>query len=414
MLILGLLGPGVVAMFVLLVGGTGLGTSADNPPLPCSTQEPRFQSDTNDPEKGSMNLQPTHTEREKRAVPMRSSFRHTVGRRPPLGRLRCAPAPALCGRLKRDTQSGAARIAPPPPPSNTDELPDAAWRPLRRAMRGSAGKRLRAFKGLPAAKVGGARWLVSRPVRRHACCRAALAPRWGWGVSRGGVAQAGPFRMPVVGVVHGRPQVRSSGLGPRRGRSALEFGRCSIFPAQILGGVPTFLMDRRLAWGTRTSAPRSKPGPENRNVLESRALIALFRLPSPADRTSSRPLAKPIIDIRWRASTQTGSWLGICSFEGWLGYVLGRSSAANVGLCEPRGPTHCKKALGRSGTPTSGSDGRCLVELWGELRQISSRFGVQLGRFRAGLGRTRLSGQKFGRIPGPMLIPGLDVLGPQS
>lgn len=44
--------------------------------------------------------------------------------------------------------------------------------------------------------------------------------------------------MPILGIAHDRPQVRSSGFAPERGRPAVGFGRSSDFPAPTLAAAP--------------------------------------------------------------------------------------------------------------------------------------------------------------------------------
>lgn len=80
----------------------------------------------------------------------------------------------------------------------------------------------------------------------------------------------------IMGVVHGRPKVRSSGLGPEKGRSPLGFRRCSVFPAASLAAEPRFEVPPRSSdFGIFREVSGVLPPPLGSPPLEPKLGLAL-------------------------------------------------------------------------------------------------------------------------------------------
>lgn len=92
----------------------------------------------------------------------------------------------------------------------------------------------------------------------------------------------------LCGVVHGRPEVRSTGIRPGKGRSGLGCGRCSVVVAHVSAAEQPLRSRRDLA---------GRVGTLN---IDSGAKASVGRPLSgqiPVDRTSGLPWRTPIIDI---------------------------------------------------------------------------------------------------------------------
>lgn len=105
-----------------------------------------------------------------------------------------------------------------------------------------------------------------------------LNQRFGWLCPKGALKRNKTCRIPIMMVVHGRPQVRSTGFWPTPRRSRLGSGRYSVFSGSDFGrGVDSQGPGTPDRIRTSKTATWPKSQPQQRNIAhQSRASSALF------------------------------------------------------------------------------------------------------------------------------------------